>query len=248
MSTLNRAFIKAYQRDSGPPQPHVSFPKAAESPSIRIRQQIVWSETCNLLFATAADRLAALAAELVDFSLLGPKTLLVTGLRRGEGRTTLLLALARHWSNQGRKTLLVDADCQRPQLAERLGLSPAAGWDDALTGGGSLAEALVETTEGIAILPLRGPVAAERLRRSGDQSPSQGDVFVRQYDCVCFDAGPLATGAGPLADRLLGTSAVLDAAIVVRDARQTLELESDTLVRRLAQAGVCHWHLVENFT
>jgi uncharacterized protein YkwD len=45
----------------------------------------------------------------------------------------------------------------------------------------------------------------------------------------------------------LGNPAVLDAAVVVRDARHTA-FESDTLVQRLTQAGVRRWHLVENFT
>ncbi|HVC93218.1 MAG TPA: hypothetical protein VND64_05975 [Pirellulales bacterium] len=247
MSTLNRAFIKAYQSNSAAPAPHVAFPAVVETPPIRTRQSIAWPETCESLLATAGTRLAALAAELVDFSLLGPKALLITGFRRGEGRTTLLLALARHWSNQGRKALLVDADCQRPQLAERSGVSVAAGWDDVLSGKVSLDQAVVETIDGTALLALRGPVAAGHLQLAGVQPASQPDALLRQFDCVCFDAGPMAAGAGPVADRLLGTQAVLDAAVVVRDARRT-PLESDSLVRRLAQAGVRRWHLVENFT
>jgi len=247
MTTLNRAFIKAYERSPVAPAPHASFPTEVETPPIRKRQQINWPETCESLLATAGTQLAALAAELVDFSLLGPKALFITGVRRGEGRTTLLLTLARHWSNQGKRVLLVDADCQRPQLAECAGLTVAAGWDDALTGKVSLDQAFVETVDGIAFLALRGPVAAERLKLAGVKLPSQPDVLLRQFDCVCFDAGPRAAGAGPIADRLLGNPAVLDAAVVVRDARQTA-FESDTLVQRLTQAGVRRWHLVENFT
>jgi Mrp family chromosome partitioning ATPase len=247
MSTLNRAFIKAYQMNPVAPAPHFAFTAEVETPPIQKRQQIVWPEMCESLLATAGTPLAALAAELVDFSLLGPKALLITGFRRGEGRTTLLLALARHWSNQGRKALLVDADCQRPQLPEHLGVTVASGWDDVLSGKVSLDQALVETMDGIALLALRGPVATEHLQPAGARSPSQPDLLLRQFDCVCFDAGPMATGAGRVADRLLGTPAVLDAAVVVRDSRHK-SLESDTLVRRLAQAGVRRWHLVENFT
>ncbi len=247
MSTLNQAFIKAYQRNPVAPAPHTVFPTDVETPTIHKRQQIVWPETCESLLATAGAGLASLAADLVDFSLLGPKALLITGLRRGEGRTTLLLALARHWSNQGRKALLVDADFQRPQLAEYLGVTVVSGWDDVLSGKASLDQALVETMDGIALLALRGPVAVEHLQPAGVKSPSQPDMLVRQFDCVCCDAGPLATGAGGVADRLLGIPARLDAAVVVRDARHK-SLESDTLVRRLAQAGVRRWHLIENFT
>ncbi|HUY33758.1 MAG TPA: cellulose synthase operon protein YhjQ/BcsQ [Pirellulales bacterium] len=247
MSTLNQAFIKVYQRNSVAPQPHVAFPVPAETPPVRKRRQIVWPETCESLLAAAGEGLAALAAALVDFSLIGPGTLLVTGFRRGEGRTTLLLALARHWSRQGRKALLVDADCQRPQLAERLGVKVDAGWDDALSGRVSLDQALVETADGTALLAPRGPVAAEHLRHGGVRPPLPRDPLVRRFDCVCFDAGPLAIGAGRIAERLLGSESALDAAVVVRDARHTPPLESEALARRLAQAGVGHWHLVENF-
>ncbi|HEV3024012.1 MAG TPA: cellulose synthase operon protein YhjQ/BcsQ [Pirellulales bacterium] len=245
MSTLNGAFIRAYQRQSESPGPHASFIEAA--PPARM-ERFTWPDTCECLLAAAAEPFAALAAELVNFTLLGPKSVWVTGCRRGEGRTTLALTLARQWSRLGRRVLLVDADFDRPRLAQSLGMTVAAGLAEVVSGKITFSEAVVEAADGTALLLLGGAPIVEQLDQAPDWLPADRQSFLRRFDCICFDAGPLACPPGPMTKVLLGAGAMLDAALVVRDVRHTVVAECERLAAQLARAGVGRWHLVENFT
>ena len=73
----------------------------------------------------------------------GCKTWAVTGLRRGEGRSTLGLCLARLASQTGARIALVDADFENPQLAELLGVGTQCDWHSVLAEGLPLAEAAI---------------------------------------------------------------------------------------------------------
>ena len=53
----------------------------------------------------------------------------IAGSARESGVTTLTLSLARALAQAGKKVALVDANMDDPQLAERLGVSVCAGWD-----------------------------------------------------------------------------------------------------------------------
>jgi Mrp family chromosome partitioning ATPase len=210
--------------------------------------RFTWPESCERLLAAAAEPIAALAAELVNFTLLGPKSVWVTGCRRGEGRTTLALTLARQWSRLGRRVLLVDADFDRPRLAQSLGMTVAAGLAEVVSGKITFSEAVVEAADGTALLLLGGAPIVEQLDQAPDWLPADRQSFLRRFDCICFDAGPLACPPGPMTKVLLGAGAMLDAALVVRDVRHTVVAECERLAAQLARAGVGRWHLVENFT
>ncbi len=57
----------------------------------------------------------------------GPQTILVTAAQQGEGKTTILLGLALAFARAGSRTLVIEADLRRPQVATRLGLDPGEG-------------------------------------------------------------------------------------------------------------------------
>src|SRR4029453_13929398 len=84
----------------------------------------------------------------------GLRTLAVSGSRRGEGRTTLALALARCAAKGGIQVAVIDADFARPQLAARLGLEANHGWQDTAPGRVPLSEAAGRSlADNITILP-----------------------------------------------------------------------------------------------
>ncbi len=56
------------------------------------------------------------------------RVILFTSCHRAEGRTTLVLTLARALSRHPCRTVLVDADLTGPMLARLLGLRPRSGW------------------------------------------------------------------------------------------------------------------------
>ncbi len=49
--------------------------------------------------------------------------MLITSSTPGEGKSTTAIHLAMAHAEQGRKTLLIDADLRRPTLAKKLGIS-----------------------------------------------------------------------------------------------------------------------------
>ncbi|MEJ2866537.1 cellulose synthase operon protein YhjQ/BcsQ [Actinomycetospora sp. OC33-EN08] len=62
------------------------------------------------------------------------RCLVVTGVRSGQGATTVAVDLAVALSAAGESVLLVDADLRRPSVASRLGLDPAPGLAAAVVG------------------------------------------------------------------------------------------------------------------
>lgn len=309
MSTLNQAFIKAYQRQSVIPAPHLSFPPsaganvevtpegdsltaisaddtatvagiapsdfaddmtsvqtvaAAVAPSPLMAphrpaspeplraalevEQFDWPEASESLREAAADQFRAWAAQ---FTSGRTTTLLVTSQQRSEGRTTVLLAAVRHLTliAPGAKVVLVDADFDRPQLAQMLGVAVQIGWEDVFAGNQPLAEALVESTaDQVTLLALRDAIPARKVLANSTRLTATLRSLKQHFDFVCLDAGPLADAADMVQSAVFGAETGIDAALVVRDLRQSHCEENAVIGRRLAELGVGHWDLVENFT
>lgn len=64
--------------------------------------------------------------------------LVITSATPGEGKSTVALMLARAWAEAGERTLLVEADLHKPQLARDLGLPGGLGLTDVLAGRSAL--------------------------------------------------------------------------------------------------------------
>jgi Mrp family chromosome partitioning ATPase len=211
-------------------------------------QRFTWPRNVEVLIASAGNEFGEFAHELAERSAAGRKTLAVTGVDRTEGRTTLLLALARMAATRGLRTVLVDLDLRAPNLAEQLGLRPELGWDDAYAERMQPSDALIESVDDrISLLPLRnGPANPRSLA---------GNTFLRgaiedlreQFDLVLLDVGPLTDDQQTidLAAALCGSP--LDDALVVRDRRRTTPKQVQEACRRLAVLGIHRWDVAENF-
>jgi Mrp family chromosome partitioning ATPase len=177
----------------------------------------------------------------------GHGTIVVSGCRRGEGRTSVALMLARHLALGGARVALVDADFQRPQVAHQLGIMVEAGWEESLAGELPPGEAAIESlADALTIVPLRQPISASAL--------SEKRVHVRQliarwqtdFDLVCIDAGPLAE-SDDAGHETIFDEAQIDAAVVVRDVRHCRLEQTHAVGRKLLRFGVSRWAIVENF-
>jgi len=208
-------------------------------------ERLQWPRHCISLLKRAESQLADAVAQLQSLMAHGQRLVCVTSMKRGEGRTSTLLCLARLLSTEGHKIALVDADLRQPQLGRQFGLLPQAGWENVLLDRLPLEEALIEALDDRAtLLPARGPWT-EPLPSELYRPMSEAVQRLREeHEMVLLDSGPLDTNG---TEELLAAMRC-DAAVLVRDQRTSsvAELESATL--RLAAAGITRWQVAENFT
>jgi Mrp family chromosome partitioning ATPase len=226
MREVDQALARAYgPRVEGqrrianiPPGPHFGVePDSREDPAPRA---LSWPATVRSLereHGARFERLAEFLLEARDAQQL--KVLLFTSCHRAEGRTTLVLTLARALARRPGRTLLVDADLTGPMLARQLGLRPRAGLDDVIERGLAAHEAIVEAPDDhLAVLPMRAAVTSPREFLA---SPAWSCLMARlrrEFDLVLLDGSPLFAG---LSAAVLHRS--VDAAILVHNPSLTGE-------------------------
>lgn len=210
-------------------------------------EALPWPSACESIAMRIAQPLDALCAELGRYSRLGQKVVCLSGCHTGEGRTSVVLLLAKRLAATGLRVALIDGHFGSPAVAQQLGLAPTSGWTELLEQNLPLEEALVESVaDGVALLPLEAPLEYEQVARH----PRVWAV-VRQlraaYDLVLIDTAPL--GAQTEASFTATPTAMFhpDAAILVRDARATSGRQLQAAVRALRAAGVSTWGIIENF-
>ncbi len=193
---VHQSSIINHQSDAPNPEPLApspSPPAADFKPAWQV-DRFTWPRVCRRLMAKAVEEWDRLCDALLAASARGQKVLAIAGCRRGEGATTLLLCAASRLAERGIKTVLVDADPERPRLAKRLGVQPQIGWDETSAEDGSgLARAIVEAAGGLAVLPLREPLPQSGGRRTLNWPHLAAclDNLRSHYEMVLVDLGPL---------------------------------------------------------
>lgn len=171
------------------------------------------------------------------------KTLLVTSTVPGEGKTTVAINLALAHA-QTQRTLLIDADMRRPQIATRLGLDLAAkGLTNLVANQGSVAECLQQALPGSNLTVLT----------VGDLPPNPLELLLSQrfaqllstlqadYDIVVIDSPPV----GLVSDALVLAPLTTGTVLVARAMATPTPLVRKS-IRRLQAAGANLLGLVLN--
>lgn len=241
MREVDEALARVYSqrvrddRATVPPPPHLLAPAGVE---------LDWPSLVLNLEERYGERFRAMADALLENrARTGQKVLLFTSCQRAEGRTTLLLTLARALARTPGRTLLIDADLSGPTLAHQLGLRPDSGLDDVVEHGRVLADALIEApADNLTLLPLRLPVAQARAFLA---SPAWVCVLAkvrREFDLVLLDGGPMFLG---LSAAIMHRS--VDAAILVFNRSLTGERALTRAREVLNAAGIPLLGLAETF-
>ncbi|MDR3619632.1 MAG: CpsD/CapB family tyrosine-protein kinase [Paludisphaera borealis] len=180
--------------------------------------EIQWPDVVEELERAWGDRFESLADRLLEVrARRNLKVILFTSCHRAEGRTTLVLTLARVLARRPLKTLLVDADLSGPMLARSLGVRPLVGLDDVVEDGQALNEALIESPdERLWLLPMRSAVSRPREFLSSAAWSCAMARLRREFDLVLIDGSPLFTG---LSAAVLHNS--VDAAVLVHNSATT---------------------------
>jgi protein-tyrosine kinase len=240
---LARAFAQRAEseaRQKVPPAPHWPVPsnntvRPQEHALDRDGQsvELQWPAVVLTLEREWGDRFDKLAQVLRSVQeRQGFKAFLFTSCHRAEGRSTLVLTLARSLAREPMKTLVVDADLTGPMIARLLGLRPVIGLDDVVESGRALSDALIDARDDhLGILPLRSAVARPRDFLSNPAWTCTMARLRREYDLILVDGGPLFTG---LSAAVLHRS--VDAAVLVHNRGMTGE-RSVLRAREVLEAG-----------
>jgi polysaccharide biosynthesis transport protein len=127
------------------------------------------------------------------------KSILFTSATPGEGKSTTALHLAIAHADQGKRTLLVDADLRRPTLHKKLLVNSTSGLAAVLTGQCSWKQA-VEDVSGmpnLSIIPA-GPPSRRAADLIGAGIADILDEAGKSFDLIIVDGPPLLGFAEPM--------------------------------------------------
>jgi capsular exopolysaccharide synthesis family protein len=128
----------------------------------------------------------------------GARVVLVTSSLPREGKSTLVLSLARAAASEGLRVLAIDADLRKPSLHELAGLKPAAGLVEVLRREVPLAQAAATDPKA----PLRLLPGSQRLSQPTRLLGAEGLGALLaglrpSFDLILIDSAPLVAVADP---------------------------------------------------
>lgn len=170
------------------------------------------------------------------------KTILITSASPAEGKSTTAAHIALAHAEQGKKTLLIDADLRRPSVHRKFGFNPTAGLSSILLGevGWQQVTVKIDAVPDLDILPA-GPPSRRAADLIGSGMEELLEQVAREYDLVIIDAPPLLGFAEPLH---MATCA--DGVLVVARAGETSRKSIATVVASLRRLQVSIIGLVLN--
>ncbi len=145
------------------------------------------------------------------------KSILITSAEPGAGKSTAIVHLAIAHAEQGRKTLIIDADLRRPTICKKLNLNGTQGLSNVLLGELMWKDAMVKADRwpDLDVLP-----AGTASRRASDLVGSMMidilDEAAKDYDMVFVDAPPLLGFA-----EALQVATAVDGVVVMARAGET---------------------------
>jgi capsular exopolysaccharide synthesis family protein len=169
----------------------------------------------------------------------GRKSVLVTSALPGEGKSTIALSLAMAQAEQGKRTLLIDADLRQSTLEKLLQLDRHAGVSDFLMGKRELAGLFraVPGTQNLFLLSA-GTAMPLPISMLGARIPEMLKHAYREFDAVVLDSPPLL-GCAETLDLAVAADATLLAARSGETSMASLRSVMETLSRVDVQvAGV----------
>ena len=204
--------------------------------------QLLWPEFCEELYSSESEYFRHAGQKLNAACRQGLRVLAVASSQAGEGCTTLAMCLARAVAAAGGRVALVDANLQHPAMSQSLGLEFSRGWQDAALSKLPLSEvAVVSNADGITLFPLdnqQEPLQPARVSDVLREASAAADL-------VILDVGPHPSSQQNLLEG--GQACPVDAAIVVRDLRNTTERTTLETAAHLKQLGVEAVGIAENY-
>ncbi|MGI9517705.1 MAG: tyrosine-protein kinase family protein [Pirellulaceae bacterium] len=161
-----------------------------------------------------------------------------------EGKTTLAICLARWAANSGKRTVLIDADVERPQMTAMTGLDCVHGWRSILELDMPISETMIRSVEnGLTFIP--NPLGSRPLAQEKVLAGLATIAFQLKYefDVVIIDLGKIDNVCAH------GTSDMdlVDATLITRDPSQTSVGQMMDTRRVLGNIGMTRTYVAQNF-
>jgi polysaccharide biosynthesis transport protein len=120
------------------------------------------------------------------------KSLMLTSAAPGEGKSTATVHLGIAHAEQGKKTLIIDADLRRPSIQKKLHLSGTVGLSNVLLGDLRWNDVLMKTAHwpDLHVIPA-GTVSRRASDLVGSMMVDLLDETAKEYDLILVDAPPL---------------------------------------------------------
>lgn len=172
-------------------------------------QPVAYLERKPLSRYSEAVRRLRLGIERVPEAGRPLRVMLVTSAMPGEGKTTLVLSLARSAAADGERVLVIDADLRLSSATAFFGLAEAAGLVDLLTLPMRAKDAIhLDESSGIHVLPAGAKTVNPPALLASRRMRSTLDELRRAFDTVIIDAPPVGPAAdasilAPYADRVV---------------------------------------------
>ena len=164
------------------------------------------------------------------------RSLSFTSGKGGVGKTTIVVNLAIHFAQMGKKVFLVDADLGLANIDIMLNIAPEYTIEDVLIGKKQINEIIVEGPLGIHILPSSSGIS-EMQSLSGQQQMSilkSLGKLQSQYDYILID-----TGAG-IAPNVLRFNAAVDEICVITNTEPTALTDAYALMKIMSSKYQIH--------
>jgi capsular exopolysaccharide synthesis family protein len=121
-----------------------------------------------------------------------PKTIVFTSAQSGEGKTTLMVSLARMLAKSGRKVIVIDTDLRKPSVGRFLKLPATPGLVELLSGEAKFDDVVCTDEPSGAHVITAGKFATNAADVvNSDQMKRLLEGLSRSYDMVLLDSPPI---------------------------------------------------------
>jgi MinD-like ATPase involved in chromosome partitioning or flagellar assembly len=161
-----------------------------------------------------------------------------------EGKTTIATCLARWAALSGKRTLLIDADIERPKMTVMCGLDCTFGWQSILDADIPASETMIRSIEsGLVFMPSRAGAVPVITDKAIDRMSMITFQMKYEFDVVVIDMGTIDNICAH------GTQGmdIVDAMLVTRDPSRTSVGQMMDTRRVLKNIGIGTTYVAQNF-
>lgn len=201
-----------------------------------------WAETTNQLIVSGEQSLNYLHQSLLDLIHPGQSRIIVGGVERGEGTTSIAISLARWIAASGKKVLLVDGDLSTADLSRQAGMAKNISWMNSIHHALPNAELTVRSQKSnLCLLPLDSVDSRSQWPRFiYDELGKIINQAQNDFDLIITDVGPVEQ----MMAELSRPSCLADATVLVHDGVQSGTLK--TTQKRLKMFGLNNLIIAQN--